>query len=396
MATASKGGACQRAWRFTTALMRVICVTLLFVMFSYKVRDYIGAPVVSSTDLVPAPLPAITVCPAALNETVHMQLFPDWWEGNVTTEEILQMSAVEADQLVASCATTDGTPCGSWQRRRVPPSGITCYTLPQRSDAVQDEVATELLLELNVFGELTNGLTLYQVFLHAEKTPKTFYGGGLVSAYHLVRQGFMELVVTRSERVNVNKRQRPCDEDPDLDVNQCLLDCYSRAAFSAANCSVQWGADTAGLPPCRTLEEYDAARDAWRSGRPRCDCPRPCRQQQVTLNTHDAMPPGMSQTIQLQIRFDGLQMQVEERFAYSLVDLLVDLGGTLGLLLGYSLVHVVALGDQLVEWLTVYQQKRQTGDEVVKKVVGGQDDGVATMKKRMASSSGSEMTIISP
>ena len=73
---------------------------------------------------------------------------------------------------------------------------------------------------------------------------------------------------------------------------QCLLDCRSLAAFTAANCSVQWGAATGGLPPCVTKAAYDAAWRAWEQARPDCDlCLPPCRAHSITVTEHAGMAP---------------------------------------------------------------------------------------------------------
>ena len=50
----------------------------------------------------------------------------------------------------------------------------------------------------------------------------------------------------------------------------------------------------------------------------------------------------------LQLRFPYRKQVLEERRTYLLVDLLTDLGGTMGLLLGYSLSSLVDVGDWLV------------------------------------------------
>ena len=72
--------------------------------------------------------------------------------------------------------------------------------------------------------------------------------------------------------------------------SQCLLDCRSLAAFAESNCSVQWGADTGGLPPCATRLQYEAAVRAWREARSDCShCLRPCRTHFITVTEHPAM-----------------------------------------------------------------------------------------------------------
>ena len=74
--------------------------------------------------------------------------------------------------------------------------------------------------------------------------------------------------------------------------------------------------------------------------------------------TLSSPPCPAGDTIHLQLRFPYRKQVLEERRIYVLVDLLTDLGGTMGLLLGYSLSSLVDVGDWIVTSLAVAQRKR--------------------------------------
>ena len=61
----------------------------------------------------------------------------------------------------------------------------------------------------------------------------------------------------------------------------------------------------------------------------------------------------------IQLRFSPERLSVEQRVAYTLVDLLVDLGGTFGLLLGYSLMSLVDLLDAAIGWAERRRRRRR-------------------------------------
>ena len=63
----------------------------------------------------------------------------------------------------------------------------------------------------------------------------------------------------------------------------------------------------------------------------------------------------------LQLRVNPQQLVVEQRLAYTMVDLLVDLGGTFGLLLGYSLMSLVDLLETAIAWCEGRRRLRRHG-----------------------------------
>ncbi|KAF0288543.1 hypothetical protein FJT64_013066 [Amphibalanus amphitrite] len=352
--------AAPRTWRLVALLLRLLCAILLVCMFGIKVRDFLQEPVATSIREEPSSLPFFTVCPVNLNWSVLTENFNDWRDGNVTTDAVLSASALELSSMLDGCTTRDGRSCrpsgasgefswGRWRRSRYPP-GVTCYTLETRLDPAGN---SEIRVSLRLHGDTSGSDGFYRVFVHGPGTrAKTYYGGGMVSTYFMVSEASdnVELVLALSETVLVDRRQSPCRIDPGYDQNQCLQDCRSRAAFLAANCSVQWGSPPGDdVPSCRRQSEYYRLLELWESVDPECSCPRNCVVHETTLSSHQAMVGAIGET---------LLRVLEERRTYQLVDLLTDLGGTTGLLLGYSLSSLVDVGDWLVHALAAGRRRR--------------------------------------
>ena len=101
----------RRICRGAVFALRLVCFALLVLMFSFKLADFLRRPVVSESSIVPASLPAITVCPAALNETAAFRMRDAWEAGLFTTEEVLQAASGRLECNVYICETNSGHTC---------------------------------------------------------------------------------------------------------------------------------------------------------------------------------------------------------------------------------------------------------------------------------------------
>ncbi|XP_043241821.1 uncharacterized protein LOC122391701 [Amphibalanus amphitrite] len=386
----------SRVWRVAAIVLRVVCFILLLVMFSFKLADFMHRPVVWETRVVDAAPPSITICPSRLNVSSLEDARSGWERGSFTTEEVLQRAATPVEAIVIACSTANGEVCtpggkqqnvpaicsagtfpwdsstahycnasrensdsgGSrsgfkarWLTRRLPP-GFTCHTLHLQQD--DDAPVVEILLTLALHPDLFHTVEgFYRLFFHHGRSPKVWNGGAQISPYHLVQGGlFQEVLLTQIGMTMVDRPRQHCRPEEDYDVNQCLLDCRSLAAFTESNCSVQWGATSGGgLPACVSRAEYEAAVRAWQRARPDCDhCLRPCQTQLIEVKSPPAIQGNASSAIDIKLRFSPERLSVRQRLAYELVDLLSDLGGAFGLLLGYSLMSLVDLLDAAVGW----------------------------------------------
>ncbi|XP_043241726.1 uncharacterized protein LOC122391660 [Amphibalanus amphitrite] len=298
-------------------------------MFSFKLADFMHRPVVWETRVVDAAPPSITICPSRLNVSSLEDARSGWERGSFTTEEVLQRAATPVEAIVIACSTANGE---------------------QDDDAPVVEILLTLALHPDLFHTVEG---FYRLFFHHGRSPKVWNGGAQISPYHLVQGGlFQEVLLTQIGMTMVDRPRQHCRPEEDYDVNQCLLDCRSLAAFTESNCSVQWGATSGGgLPACVSRAEYEAAVRAWQRARPDCDhCLRPCQTQLIEVKSPPAIQGNASSAIDIKLRFSPERLSVRQRLAYELVDLLSDLGGAFGLLLGYSLMSLVDLLDAAVGW----------------------------------------------
>ena len=101
----------KRLWQAAAFALRLVCFALLLLMFSLKLQDFLRQPVVSETKVISAALPAVTICPSAMNHTALGEMASEWVSGIITTEEVLQAISGTVGCNVLSCATGDKKDC---------------------------------------------------------------------------------------------------------------------------------------------------------------------------------------------------------------------------------------------------------------------------------------------
>ncbi|CAG0894958.1 unnamed protein product [Darwinula stevensoni] len=140
---------------------------------------------------------------------------------------------------------------------------------------------------------------------------------------------------------------RPCEADPSYSRDRCRSDCAARALSTDATCRLNWM--NLSLPLCERMKDlrdlivgYD--EKTRRNGDSNCSCPPPCRRVRYTV----AVAPkefrcesGPSLMTVLKIYFPRRQVEVlVEKEAYDSTQMVGELGGCVGLFLGFSLVSV--------------------------------------------------------
>ena len=152
---------------------------------------------------------------------------------------------------------------------------------------------------------------------------------------------YQELVIHVDREILPNLRRQPCEEDPSYSLRSCWLRCFLRQF----NCSMG-GED--GKPICSAsdmsilhAQMYAAfVEDAQSSPIPPCLCQRPCMRERYSLFVRPAVTHSPSKIFTVPVRFRPVRRTIETFVTYKFVDLLADMGGYLGLLLGYSLLTI--------------------------------------------------------
>ena len=87
------------------------------------------------------------------------------------------------------------------------------------------------------------------------------------------------------------------------------------------------------------------------------DCESPCDLLMVELGAKDIRKWNNTQTSTLTLYFPQKILMTKEHYLYTLLSLLADIGGYMGLLLGYSLFNLVPLITKVID---IYIDKQST------------------------------------
>ncbi|KAF4528830.1 hypothetical protein B566_EDAN015030 [Ephemera danica] len=144
----------------------------------------------------------------------------------------------------------------------------------------------------------------------------------------------------------------PCNDDPNYSEAKCHFDCFQRAMYEVAKCRMPYMSvemQPSNVSECSTPGDYeDAMREVnnllfmgeWSVHH--CECEHECFE-----TTYQAYPENMvfkPNEARLRIFYEDLVFeQIEESRAYPMISLLCDIGGTLGLLMGASVLTVCEL-----------------------------------------------------
>ena len=179
---------------------------------------------------------------------------------------------------------------------------------------------------------------------------------------------YQEIVIHVDREILPNLRREPCEEDPTYSPRSCWLRCF----LQQFNCSM-YGGD--GKPICSAsdmsilhAQMYDAfVAEARTSPIPPCLCQRPCVREHYSLFVRPAVTYGPSEMFTVPVRFRPVRRTIETFVIYRLTDLLADMGGYLGLLLGYSLLSI--FDDLKTAARSVFRS--------MKKVIAGSNDSLS-------------------
>ncbi|KAF0295473.1 Acid-sensing ion channel 3 [Amphibalanus amphitrite] len=182
--------------------------------------------------------------------------------------------------------------------------------------------------------------------LHAAPVPLLDAPSGLRERSFEIfnNQDWVEVDVRMEELRSLNRKSRPCEEDPAYSRGRCLSECQAAAHAREAGCQLEavWPATAQGLPQCETATQLERLR-AELAAPPSCACPRPCRQGRVSAVVQASSRTASDHEVTVTVRVDGDMQVIEESAAYTAGSLLTDFGGNMGLTMGFSLLTIVEL-----------------------------------------------------
>ena len=164
-------------------------------------------------------------------------------------------------------------------------------------------------------------------------------------------------------KVKLNLRREPCEEDPTYEIGVCRHKCF----LSWLKCRLHGTQTDDGKPVCMAsnLDNYTHSLNLFfhghrlgrRSQVDRCRCPQPCTVDRISFSDTSSEDVFKGPDY-VKISVSRLRQTTVTVLTYGLVDLLADMGGYLGLLLGASLLSVFGAGRRLISCL-VRQVKRR-------------------------------------
>ena len=140
---------------------------------------------------------------------------------------------------------------------------------------------------------------------------------------------------------------------PDNKRDKCSTGVYDDCMYSSLvhrmqsatedNCTVPWVLDNSNI--CTKKNDINASFSIWiQHLLKKKDCAHPCSTMVVELGAKNIIRhennPGRTQIV---IYFSPYVTKVTEKYLYSLLGMLADVGGYIGLLLGYSFLHLAKL-----------------------------------------------------
>ncbi len=194
---------------------------------------------------------------------------------------------------------------------------------------------------------------------------------------------------------HLNRKEFPCQEDPEYNIQQCLEDyvetkvrCKSPwdqfpsaqnvviCLFALPLATVIIVSDTLfQTKKCKSMQELDALRqihvDLYTMNayefRMYTGCLRPCMHQTFTFNRrtmvskafHSSIPAGENFTVVSIGLYSANERNVTETYLYSETNLVGEVGGAMGLFLGISLVTVyeALIGLMRKTWISWSKKK---------------------------------------
>ena len=375
---------------FVVLVLTVSWLTLT----GFQVAEYMSEP--TATRVIwnsSVYLPPVTVCPAIrlphsfsddssvlTNSATLLELFD---QHGIPPEDIFVDYDASTERPLEICDSA--ADCLMFKKSFDYQSGGICYT----SEASSGDMFELALEPASLYGSEQADYTLtYDLILHGQQD---FVGDVFMDepTYYLSSaQRGLQIIITTHRQISPNLKRDPCEDDLNYSKRLCERQCF----FNWLNCSLVDDADH-GRPRCMAGDilwyEYAGALDTFykaSDGVSTCQCPKQCVTDLITVSiTPDFYIKDNNYT------YVGLEparsMQVLETYVtYTLTDLLADMGGFLGLLLGSSLLSVLELLPQITRWARAKVGTRRPASSA-SPALGAQKQHVSVLPASLAPSS---------
>ncbi|XP_046966153.1 acid-sensing ion channel 2 [Vanessa cardui] len=223
----------------------------------------------------------------------------------------------------------------------------------------------------------------YHVHVHYVREPFTeveVYNGGLVDYLYVNTGEKVDVKLKVDEYIMISEAQDPCSIEANYSANACTTQYVTDAVAESVGCSGPWM--KSDLPYCNNFEDMRSLISSYVSTyqNHECEsCPRFCRSYLYNAYVTDRqkhytwkpqnfdwkhnVDPSNLQT-QIYIHFNNMMVSVyEERFNYDWNLFLSDLGGSIGFLLGLSVIGLIdIIGNIWINFIrpSIVKRKKDT------------------------------------
>ena len=155
--------------------------------------------------------------------------------------------------------------------------------------------------------------------------------------------------------VGLDLRRQPCVEDPGYFITECQRKCF----LDQANCSLgNMDSEETDEKPICNASDYSwykegmaeflyGTNDTEDAPVTKCDCRTPCIKDRISYSTLSDITKSTNDSLNVYIRMSRVRRTRKMISTYGLEDLLADIGGYLGLLLGVSVLSMCGFGHRL-------------------------------------------------
>ncbi|XP_043239600.1 uncharacterized protein LOC122390575 [Amphibalanus amphitrite] len=303
-------------------------------------------------------LPPFTVCPALRLPYVLDANVTDAVGEGATLEDFYDQLGLDPLDFLAGLSASQGRSyescdsggdCVNFTKSFDYDVGGMCLT----SKAASSGFHFNLVHNLAYAYGISDYILTFDIILHGQPD---FYGAAFADETILylssVQRG-IKVSIRTDRRIEANLKRDPCNDNPTYSKRLCERQCY----FNWLNCSVLDAVDLS-KPRCLAadglwiqlldpLSKFAEAAD----GIDACQCPKEC----VTDTIHISIEPDYyveeHDNITSISLLPSTTMNILETYVtYTFSDLMADMGGFLGLLLGSSLLSVCQLLPQMTKW----------------------------------------------
>ncbi|KAJ9599778.1 hypothetical protein L9F63_026373, partial [Diploptera punctata] len=287
---------------------------------------------------------------------------------NVTLEKLWQQATYREDEKPLEYRFTDLTQ--SLHLENALNIDVGCHTVLPLIQTTASGIYNGFTIMLNEIGD-TGDLTEtpktdpeigWYIFLHSATEPwieSTEGYEGTDESIFLKEQEEVHVKIGVQEYFEVNKGNDICNTTYHYSSVACEHLCKTKKLVNRIGCTAPWLTDI-GAPLCNTSIQVQSILSGYLYNNSSyddlsCNCMRSCHSLQYTpyiTRRYEMQSNGGTKLSHLYLYYTSRRIEVsEERLAYDWSLFLADLGGSLGFLLGLSVLGIIGIVERLIDML---------------------------------------------